>query len=74
MVTRIDYCNALYSELPDCTLAPLQRVLRAAALLLVGTRTRATVLGGRGAVCVTTCRQVSSTGRAKQVTPLGKIL
>jgi len=30
ILTRIDYCNALYAELPDSTLALLQRVLHAA--------------------------------------------
>ena len=31
ILTRIDYCNTLFAGLPDSTLAPLQRVLHAAA-------------------------------------------
>jgi len=31
ILTRIDYCNAVFAGLPDSTLAPLQRVLHAAA-------------------------------------------
>jgi len=43
--TRIDYCNALYAELPDSTLAPLQRVLHAAVRFVVGLRARDHVTG-----------------------------
>jgi len=45
ILTRIDYCNALSSELPDSTLAPLQRVLRAAVRFVVGLRARYHVTG-----------------------------
>ena len=31
VLTRIDYCNSVLANLPDCALAPLQRVLHAAA-------------------------------------------
>jgi len=31
ILTRIDYCNAVLANLPDSALAPLQRVLHAAA-------------------------------------------
>jgi len=31
ILTLIDYCNALFAGLPDSTIAPLQRVLHAAA-------------------------------------------
>ena len=45
ILTRIDYCNALYAELPDSTLAPLQRVLHAAIRFVVGLRARDHVTG-----------------------------
>jgi len=44
ILTRIDYCNALYAELPDSTLAPL-RVLHAAVRFVVGLRARDHVTG-----------------------------
>jgi len=31
ILTRVDYCNAVLADLPDSALAPLQRVLHAAA-------------------------------------------
>jgi len=34
ILSRLDYCNALLAELPASTLAPLQRVLHAAARLV----------------------------------------
>jgi len=37
---RIDYCNALYAELSDSTLAPLQRVLHAADRFVADLRPR----------------------------------
>ena len=36
IMSRLDYCNAMLAGLPACTLAPLQRVLNAAARLMVG--------------------------------------
>jgi len=45
ILTRIDYCNALYAELPDSTLAPLQRVLHDAVRFVVGLRARDHVTG-----------------------------
>jgi len=40
ILTRIDYCNALYAELPDSSIAPLQRVVHAAARFVAGLRPR----------------------------------
>ena len=40
ILTRIDYCNAVFAELPDSTLAPLQRVLHAAARFVDDLRSR----------------------------------
>jgi len=45
ILMRIEYCNALYAELPDSTLAPLQRVLHAAVRFIVGLRARDHVTG-----------------------------
>ena len=36
IMSRLDYCKAVLAGLPACTLAPLQRVLNAAASLMVG--------------------------------------
>jgi len=36
VLSRLDYCNALFANLPDITLAPLQRVQNAAARLVMG--------------------------------------
>ena len=36
IMSCLDYCNAVLAGLPACTLAPLQRVLNAAARLMVG--------------------------------------
>ena len=38
--SRLDYCNAVLAGLPATTLAPLQRVLHAAARLVNGLRPR----------------------------------
>ena len=35
VLSRLDYCNAVLAGLPDATLAPLQRVLNAAARLVL---------------------------------------
>ena len=40
VLSRIDYCNAVLAELPASTLAPLQRVMHAAARLVLGLRSR----------------------------------
>ena len=40
VLSRLDYCNAVLAELPASTLAPLQRVLHAAARLVCGLRPR----------------------------------
>jgi len=40
ILTRIDYCNAVFAGLPDSTLAPLQRVLHAAARFVDDLRPR----------------------------------
>jgi len=40
ILTRIDYCNAVFAGLPDSTLAPLQRVLHAAARFVDNIRPR----------------------------------
>jgi len=37
---RLDYCNSMFVELPDSTLAPLQRVLHAAARFVGGLQPR----------------------------------
>ena len=37
ILSRVDYCNAVLAGLPATTLAPLQRVLNAAARLVAGT-------------------------------------
>jgi len=39
VTSRIDYCNGLLYELPDCEIAKLQRVQNAAARLLLPCRT-----------------------------------
>jgi len=36
VLSQLDYCNALLAELPASTLAPLQRVMPAAARLVCG--------------------------------------
>ena len=36
VLSRLDYCNALFAALPTSTLAPLQRVQNAAARLVLG--------------------------------------
>ena len=36
VLSRLDYCNALFAGLPASTLAPLQRVQNAAARLVIG--------------------------------------
>ena len=40
VLLRLDYCNAVLAGLPATTLAPLQRVLHAAARLVVNLRPR----------------------------------
>jgi len=40
ILTRRDYCNSLFAELPESTLAPLQRVLHAAARFVGGLQPR----------------------------------
>ena len=40
VLSRLDYCNAVLAELPATTLAPLQRVLHAAARLILELRPR----------------------------------
>jgi len=40
ILTRIDYCNSLFAGLPDSALAPLQRVLHAAARFVGGLQPR----------------------------------
>jgi len=40
ILTRIDYCNAVFAGLPDSTLPPLQRVLHAAARFVDDLRPR----------------------------------
>jgi len=39
VLSRLDYCNALFAELPASTLAPLQRCQNAAARLVLNLRT-----------------------------------
>ena len=34
ILSRLDYCNALLAALPQSTMAPLQRVMNAAARLV----------------------------------------
>jgi hypothetical protein len=36
VLSRLDYCNALFAALPNSTIAPLQRVQNAAARLILG--------------------------------------
>ena len=38
ILTRLDYCNAMLADLPQATLAPLQRVLHAAARIVMDLR------------------------------------
>ncbi len=38
VMSKIDYCNALFAGLPQSTLAPLQRVQNSAARIFTGTR------------------------------------
>ena len=40
VLSRLDYCNAVLSGLPASTLAPLQRVLHAAARVVMDLRPR----------------------------------
>jgi len=40
VLSRIDYCNAVLSGLPQSTIAPLQRVLNTAARVVCGLRPR----------------------------------
>ena len=40
VLSRVDYCNAVLSGLPQSTIAPLQRVLNAAARVVCGLRPR----------------------------------
>ena len=40
ILSRVNYCNAVVSGVPDSRLAPLQRVLNAAARFLAGTAVR----------------------------------
>ena len=40
ILSRVDYCNAMLAGLPTSTLAPLQRVLNAAARFLAGATSR----------------------------------
>jgi len=40
ILTRIDYCNVVFAVLPNSTLAPLQRVLHAAARFVDDLRPR----------------------------------
>jgi len=40
ILTRVDYCNAVFAGLPDSRLAPLQRVLHAAARFVDDLRPR----------------------------------
>ena len=40
VLSRLDYCNAVLTGLPACTLAPLQRVLHAAARVVMDLRPR----------------------------------
>ena len=47
VLTRVDYCNSALAGLSDSTLAPLQRVLNAAARFVLDLRPRFT----RGALC-----------------------
>ena len=45
ILSRVDYCNAVLAGLPASTLAPLQRVLNAAARFVTGAAQRAHVTG-----------------------------
>jgi len=47
ILTRIDYCNSALSGLPDSTLAPLQRVLHAAARFVLDLRPRDHITAAR---------------------------
>ena len=40
ILSRLDYCNALLAALPQSTMAPLQRVMNAAARLVCNLRSR----------------------------------
>ena len=40
VLSRLDYCNAVLADLPASTLAPFQKVLHAAARLVLGLRPR----------------------------------
>ena len=45
ILSRVDYCNAILAGLPTSTLAPLQRVLNAAARFLASATSRTNVSG-----------------------------
>ena len=45
MLSRVDYCNAVLAGLPTSTLAPLQRILNAAACFVAGATSRTHVSG-----------------------------
>ena len=45
ILSRVDYCNAVHAGLPTSTLAPLRRVLNAAARVVAGTTSRTHVSG-----------------------------
>ena len=53
ILTRIDYCNTLFAGLPDSTLAPLQRVLHAAAHFVGGLQPRDHVTATYGTALAT---------------------
>ena len=44
ILSRLDYCNALLAALPQSTIAPLQRVMNAAAHLICNLRSRDDVI------------------------------
>ena len=52
VLSRLDYCNAVLTGLPASTLAPLQRVLHAAARVVMDLRPRDHVSSARIALVV----------------------